>query len=46
MTPNYDDKHHGLFRGETPDDCMEQLRAFRENHDLSKYTRIEIIMIF
>lgn len=46
MTPNYDEKHHGNIHGETPADCMAKLEAFRENHDLSKYTRVEIIKVY
>ena len=46
LSPDYEDKHHGTFMGDTPEDCMAQLRAFRETHDLAKYTPIEIILVY
>ena len=46
MSPDYSDAHHGTIHGKTPSDCMSQLRVFQENHDLSKYTHIEIILVY
>lgn len=45
-SPNYDKEHHGTIEGDTPQDCMKQLQAFRDNHDCSKYTKTEILYIF
>lgn len=42
FTPNYSKDHTGTIRGNNADDVMSQLRTLRNNHDLAKYTRIEI----
>ncbi len=44
--PDYDKEHHGTIIGDTPDECMNKLKALKENHDLAKYTRMEIMYIF
>ena len=45
FSPDYDKEHHRTFIG-TPDECMEQYRAFSYNHDCAKYTITEIVMIW
>ena len=46
FTPDYSSDHHGSFYGETPAEIMAQLNAFKETHDLSKYTPVEIVGIY
>jgi hypothetical protein len=46
FSPDYSDEHHGNIHGETPGECMSKLNAFRENHDLSKYTPIQIVEVY
>lgn len=43
---NYCDEHHGTVRGQTANECMAQIRELRFNHDISKYTPIEIKFIY
>lgn len=46
FSPDYDNEHHGTIIGDSPDDCMKQYRQLSDNHDLAKYTKTEIIMIY
>lgn len=46
FTPKYDDDHHGSFYGETPEEIMTQFRDYQNNHDLNKYTPLEIVGIY
>lgn len=38
-------EHHGTVIGKNADDCMHQIIQLRYNHDLAKYTPIEIVYI-
>ena len=46
MTPDYSQQYHGTFSGKNPDEVMTKYRQYQRNHDLSKYTRTEIAMIW
>jgi len=46
FTPNYDADHHGIVAGATPWECMRQFFELRSNHDLTKYTCMEISFIY
>lgn len=46
FTPNYDADHHGTVAGATPQECMRQFFELRSNHDLAKYTCMEISFIY
>ena len=46
FSPDYTKEHHGNIYGVDPQDCMHQLRVLVGDHDLNKYTRIEIQYIF
>lgn len=44
--PDYTKPHHGSFCGETPAEIMAQYHAYEQNHDLEKFSRLEIVGIF
>lgn len=44
--PDYEDEHHGTIVGDTAELCSQQLKRLREDHDLSRYTRMEIAEIY
>lgn len=44
--PDYDKEHHCTVHGESPEEIMAQIRALKENQDLSKFTPVEIVSIF
>ena len=44
--PDYEKEHHRTITGNNPAECMSKLNAIRKDHDLAKYTRIEIVSIF
>lgn len=46
MTPDYDHVHYTNIHGENPADCMYQLRVIKDNHDLARFTRIEIVSVY
>ena len=46
FSANYEEKHHGTFIGTCADDCMSQYNAWRQNHDLAKFTPSEIVYIY
>lgn len=46
FSPDYDKEHHGNIAGKTPAECMAQLNALRRNHDVAKYTALEIAYIY
>lgn len=39
-------EHHGTIRGKTIEECWRNFENFKENHDLSKYTPLEIVYIY
>lgn len=45
FTANYNDEHHGNVHGANANECMSQIRALKNNHDVAKYTPIEIVEI-
>lgn len=45
-SPDYDKRYHTTIRGETPSECMQQVKALKYNHDVVKYTRAEIVYIY
>lgn len=45
FTPNYTNSHRGTIRGESAAEIMAQFRNISNNHDLAKYTRLEIVGI-
>lgn len=46
LKPNYDRKHtHSVF-GKTAKECMAQIFDMRMNHDVAKYTPIEIVAVY
>ena len=46
FTPNYfNEAHHGNIHGANAAECMAQIRNLKYNHDLIKYTAIEIVEI-
>ena len=44
--PDYANPHVITIKGKDPQDCMNQYSALKSGHDLSKFTRTEIIGIF
>lgn len=44
--PDYDRKHTGRIRGATPGECMHKYFELSNNHDLSRFTRTEIIGVY
>ena len=46
FSPDWNEFHQGKIKGTSPDDCMKQYRKMQNNHDLAKYTRLEIIGIY
>ena len=46
FSPDYYKEHHGTIDGETPGECMQKFNAFRENHDIAKYTPMQILYIY
>lgn len=43
---DYSKEHHGTFYGSSADDCMKQYNEWRQNHDICRFTRSEIIYIY
>lgn len=43
FTPNYDKSHLKEIEAENAASCMALYRALSDNHDLSKYTRTQIV---
>lgn len=46
FSPNYVDVHSGTISGKDADDCWRQFMKHEENHDLTKYTRREIVYMW
>lgn len=42
--PDWNVRHHKKVHG-TPEECMAQIRTFKDNHDVVKYTPVDIIDI-
>lgn len=45
FTADFDGRHTGSIRGETPGEIMAQFRTLSNGHDLARFTRLEIIGI-
>lgn len=45
FSANYNMVHRGTFRGITCAEIMSAFRTFSNNHNLAKYTRLEIVGI-
>ena len=46
FTADYDREHHGTITGRTPGECMRIFHEIARNHDLARYTRLEISYIY
>lgn len=44
--PDYSEIHRETISGKTPAECMAKLLSMKDNHDLSKFTPIEIYFIY
>lgn len=45
LEPDYNNKIEKQFQGENAAICMEKIMRFRENQNIAKYTRAEIINV-
>lgn len=45
FTPNYNKEHHGTIRGNSAAECMMLLTTYRQDHDIEKFTKTEIIYV-
>ena len=45
FTADYSAAHRGTIHGETASEIMAQFRSMQNNHDLAKFTRLEIVGI-
>lgn len=46
LSVNYNDEHHGTIVGNTPEECMTKYRTFSHSHDLTRFSRTEIVEIY
>jgi len=44
--PIYSKDHFGTVIGKTPKECMDQFFELEKNHDLSKFSRMQIAGIY
>jgi len=44
--PDYNNVHFALVTGNNPQECMREFRKLSDNHDLVRYTRMEILEIY
>ncbi len=42
MKPNYNKRHYGTITGDGADDVWRKFTAYKQNHDLAKFTIPEI----
>lgn len=43
--PDYDKVHVAHVHGDKAADCMEQINIYRQNHDLYRFTPLEIVHV-
>ncbi len=43
--PIYENEHHGTIHGENAAECMGNYNIWRQNHDLYRFTKSEIVFV-